>query len=82
VGCFAIGYAAGGALSPRATDVRLFLTTGVLGGFTTFSAFGLEAHNLARAGRAAAAALYVLGHIVLGLLAVAAGGAVARLHKA
>ncbi|WP_198949988.1 fluoride efflux transporter CrcB [Kineosporia sp. A_224] len=57
---------------------RSFLRTGVLGGFTTFSAYGLDAHTLLLAGAPVVAALYVAGSLVAGLLAVplgAAGGA-------
>lgn len=57
---------------------RSFLRTGVLGGFTTFSAYGLDAHALLLAGAPVVAALYVAGSLMAGLLAVplgAAGGA-------
>ena len=78
-GCFAIGIVAGlaggGSLSPSA---RLFVATGVLGGFTTFSAFGLESHALLTAGRLPAAIAYVLGHVVLGIAGVSMGIAISR----
>lgn len=54
---------------------RPFLRTGVLGGFTTFSAYGLETHALLLAGVAAVAALYVLGSLAAGLAAVRLGSA-------
>ncbi len=57
---------------------RAFFTTGILGGFTTFSAFGLETWQLLQSGRASAALLYALGSVVLGVAAVAAGIALAR----
>jgi len=60
-------------------DVRLFLTTGVLGGFTTFSAFGHETLQFARGGSFLLAMLYVAATLVLGLAAGLAGDAVARL---
>lgn len=69
------GLAAGGAASP---SVRLFLATGVLGGYTTFSAFGLEAQTLLTEGRLGAFAGYALGQLLLGIAAVALGLAVAR----
>jgi CrcB protein len=50
-----------------------FLVTGVLGGFTTFSAFSLDTLRLLEGGRLGAAALYVLGSVALSLLACAAG---------
>ena len=53
--------------------LRLFLTTGVLGGFTTFSAFSLDAVLLYERGAWGAAAVYVLGSAVLSILALLAG---------
>lgn len=64
-------------LSARA-GLSPLLMTGVLGGFTTFSAFSLDALRLAQGGQAAAAALYVAGSVVLSLLAVVLGAALAR----
>ncbi len=51
----------------------LFLTTGVLGGFTTFSAFSLETVLLYERGRTAAAAAYATGSVVLAIAALFAG---------
>jgi len=48
-------------------DARLFLFTGILGGFTTFSAFGLETLNLLRRGDVAVAAAYVGLSVACGL---------------
>ncbi len=56
----------------------LFLMTGVLGGFTTFSAFSLDAMKLWQAGQGGQAAAYVLASVLLSLAGVAAGAAVAR----
>jgi CrcB protein len=74
-GCFAIGVFASladlrGTISP---SLRLFLVTGLLGGFTTFSAFGMETFQLLQDGRAAAALANAAGSVVLGVCAVAAG---------
>lgn len=78
-GCLAIGIVAGlagaGSISPSA---RLFLATGILGGFTTFSAFGLETQSLLSSGRLEAAFGYVLGQLILGVLGVFIGLAVVR----
>ncbi|MFN3912673.1 fluoride efflux transporter CrcB [Hyphomonas sp.] len=41
-------------------DLRLFLATGLLGGFTTFSAFSLETVNMIRAGEASKALAYIV----------------------
>jgi fluoride exporter len=57
---------------------QLFLMTGVLGGFTTFSAFSLDALKLIDGGHIAQAAAYVLGSVTLSLVAVAIGAALAR----
>jgi fluoride exporter len=58
---------------------RLLLVTGFLGGYTTFSAFSFEALTLLEARRWDAAALYVIGSVVLGLLATALGLSLGRL---
>lgn len=55
-----------------------FLMTGILGGFTTFSAFSLDAVTLWERGQAVAAAGYVAGSVVLSLGALVAGMATAR----
>jgi CrcB protein len=55
-----------------------FLVTGVLGGFTTFSTFSLEALTLYERGAAGAAAAYVGLSVVLSLAAVALGAWLAR----
>lgn len=52
---------------------RLFLGAGVLGGFTTFSAFSLDAALLWERGEAGLAALYVAASVVLSLAALATG---------
>lgn len=54
------------------------LMTGVLGGFTTFSAFSLDAVHLYQNGQAPQALLYVAASVLLSLLAVALGAALAR----
>ena len=67
------------SVAPRET-LRFFLATGVLGGFTTFSAFSLDAANLWQRGQVATAAAYVLGSVGLSLVAVMLGlGAGSRL---
>ena len=57
-------------LSPQA---RLFLATGVLGGFTTFSTFSLEVAMLSTRGEVMAAALYAASSLILGVGALYAG---------
>jgi CrcB protein len=63
---------------PWSQELRLFLTTGILGGFTTFSAFSLDAMTLIERGDYGAAALYVVLSVVLSIAAVAVGLAVIR----
>lgn len=58
--------------------VRLFLTTGILGGFTTFSAFSLDAVLLWERGEAALAAAYVAASVGLAIAALAGGLALVR----
>lgn len=58
--------------------VRLFLTTGILGGFTTFSAFSLDTALLIERHNYAAAAAYVLGSVAISIIAVFAGIALFR----
>lgn len=58
-------------------STSLFLITGVMGGFTTFSAFGIDAVLLWR-GDQLSALLYVLSSVLLALLGVVTGMAVAR----
>lgn len=58
--------------------VRLFLTTGVLGGFTTFSAFSLDTAVLWERGHVAGAALYAGGSLAAGIVGVFAGLAIMR----
>lgn len=52
---------------------RLFLTTGILGGFTTFSAFSLDVALLYERGDVVAAGLYVLASVVLAVAGLFAG---------
>ncbi len=80
LGCLAIG-AALHFIQDRQTlgpNARLFLTIGILGGFTTFSSFGYETVQLASGGQWGAAAANVLGNVVLGLGAVWLGWTGAR----
>jgi CrcB protein len=70
------GYLAfkGGASQPW----RLFLMTGILGGYTTFSAFSLDTALLYERGAIGLAALYVLGSVVLSIAGLFAGLALVR----
>ncbi len=59
-------------------DLRLFVMTGILGGFTTFSAFSLDFAQLAERGQLMSATAYALSSVVFSILAVFAGLWVAR----
>jgi CrcB protein len=75
VGCLVIGILGGlaEARMPLSDPLRLFLIVGVLGGFTTYSAFGYETIATARGGAGAVALLNVVLHLVMGLGAVWVG---------
>jgi len=69
IGCFLIGLVFGffdkGQISE---EWKLFLATGILGGFTTFSAFSMETLTLFRQGYIGYALLYIFASVFLGLL--------------
>lgn len=52
---------------------KLFLTTGIMGGFTTFSAFSLETVLLIESGAIGTALAYILASVILGATALLAG---------
>ena len=58
--------------------LRLFLTTGILGGFTTFSAFSLDMLTIWERGEPVSAFIYVAVSVLVSLAAIVAGLAVAR----
>lgn len=62
-------------------EVRLLVTTGFLGAYTTFSTYGLETYNLLRSGNFVMAGLYGLGSTVLGVIGVQLGVLLARSLK-
>lgn len=73
VGCLLVGILAG--LGERhqlfSHDARFFIFTGIMGGFTTFSAFGLETIMLLRRGDLTLALVYVACSVLLGLAILA-----------
>jgi CrcB protein len=74
IGCFAIGLVF--ALSDRGNltqEWRLIIATGVLGGFTTFSAFSNETFGMLRDGQYWYAMFYVAASILFGILATFIG---------
>jgi len=81
-GCFLIGIIAE-LVATRAfgvtTTVRLFATTGILGGYTTFSTFSLDAITLFGEGAQLLSLVYMAGSVILGFFASYAGLIVARI---
>jgi CrcB protein len=80
IGCFLIGLVFGltdrGNLTP---EWRLFLATGLIGGFTTFSAFSNETVGLLRDGQLWYATAYIGASVVIGLLATFIGITIIKL---
>jgi len=61
---------------------RLFLTVGILGGFTTFSAFSLDSVLLLQKGQTLAAVFYIVASVILSLAALAGGMMLIRMMPA
>jgi CrcB protein len=78
LGSFAIGLLMARLAGEGQDSLRLFLVTGILGGFTTFSAFSWDVLQLVERGQVAQAALYILGSVLLSLLAAYGGYALVR----
>lgn len=79
-GCCLMGVVAGLAIYrlQMSAELRVFLATGFLGGFTTFSAFALDAYTLYEKSLATAV-LYVLASVLLSLAAFVVGMAAVKL---
>lgn len=73
VGSFIIGLMMAKYMQHDSENARLFFITGLLGGFTTFSAFSWDALQMLQRGAFANAAFYIGGSVILSLAAVAAG---------
>ena len=79
LGCFAMGIALVVLMEQSArAQWAPFVMTGVLGGFTTYSAFALDTLKLFEAGQFASATGYAFGTFALAIVAVFAGAALAR----
>ncbi|HEY4139960.1 MAG TPA: fluoride efflux transporter CrcB [Pseudolabrys sp.] len=57
---------------------RLFMTTGILGGYTTFSAFSLDTALLYERGEIGLAAIYVIASVAVSIVGLFAGLAIVR----
>lgn len=75
LGCFLIGvfYALAEKTTLLSPQTRLFLITGLCGGFTTFSTFAFENTSLMRSGDITYTLLYIVASVLLGIGAVFAG---------
>jgi len=74
IGCTLMGIFVGLGLGKTATlPLREFAAIGILGGFTTFSAFGLESFELLKPGQFAMTLIYIIGSMVLGLSGIGLG---------
>jgi CrcB protein len=83
-GCFGMGFFLTVALERVATippEVRLMVTTGFLGAYTTFSTYGLESVTLLRNRNFPAASFYWAGSAILGIISVQLGVLLARIGK-
>ena len=80
IGCLLIGLLMGYFAKNEhiSSDWSLLLITGFCGGFTTFSAFSAENLNLLQAGNYLTALTYILGSLLLGILAVFLGYMIAK----
>jgi fluoride exporter len=82
IGGFLMGLLAGGLLlkvqAANTQDLRLFLGTGLLGGFTTFSAFSLDAVGMIERGAWKEALLYMVLSVALSVCALYGGLALMR----
>jgi CrcB protein len=83
LGSFVIGLVGGMTLAPARVgmhpDIRIFLMTGVCGGFTTFSAFSLQTLELLQGGDIVPAFGYAIGSVLLCLIATYCGWLLGRL---
>ncbi len=80
IGCFLIGIIFSLTEKNNIPSIwSLFLITGILGGFTTFSAFSIETVNLLRDGQLIQATTYIVASVLLGILATYTGLMIHRL---
>lgn len=72
IGCFFIGVLTGAEFK-NLQPLKLFLITGILGGFTTFSAFGLECFYFLKNGEILKTLIYIFSTLFCGILSVYIG---------
>jgi|TARA_B110001454_G_scaffold68830_1_gene67227 CrcB protein len=74
IGCTLLGLIIGFGLEKHTTiPLREFAVIGLLGGFTTFSAFGLESFEMLKAGQYKLTLIYISSSLILGILGVGFG---------
>ena len=75
VGCLAAGifFAFSQKYPMLQQEARLFLMVGILGGFTTFSSFGLESFQLLKQGQMSLAFVYMASSVIVGIIALMIG---------
>ena len=79
IGCTLLGIFVGLALGKTTTlPLQEFVAIGILGGFTTFSAFGLESFELLKSGQFIITLIYIMGSLVLGLSGIGIGILITR----
>ena len=79
IGCTLLGIFVGlGLGKSTALPLREFAAIGILGGFTTFSAFGLESFEMLKAGQLAMTLFYIMGSMVLGISGIGLGILITR----
>ena len=80
LGCLVIGLVFSFSERPGLSyDWKLFLATGICGGFTTFSAFSVESFSLLRNGHYSSAVIYILASVILGIMFTIIGYLIQRL---
>ena len=77
-GAFAMGWFSSLAIFRTLPDLRLLIAVGLLGSYTTFSSYELDAYKLLVSGQGQVAALYWIGSPILGLLGVECGRRMAQ----
>jgi CrcB protein len=83
-GCLAMGFFATFALERLPTippDIKLLVTTGFLGAYTTFSTYGLESTTLLRVRNFSTFTFYWAGSAILGIICIQLGVILARIGK-
>ncbi len=79
IGCTLLGIFVGLGLGKTTSlPIREFVAIGILGGFTTFSAFGLESFEMLKAGQLAISLFYIIGSMFVGLSGIGLGILVTR----